>query len=113
MQAGTTALCDFYSQAFSRVFRSVRKQTLELSNSVVRYVNHHAKKYRCQLSKSKDRQALRPLGIMVRVAALIFFAIANLESTIEDTRWAGSDCFPRPWPARWRPAKWSNARHQS
>jgi len=44
METGTTAFRHFYSQAFFRVFRSLRKQTSELSNSIIRDVNHRTKK---------------------------------------------------------------------
>src|SRR5262249_6168861 len=43
MQTGTAAFGHFYTQTFSRVFRALRKETLELSNSVVRDVNHRSK----------------------------------------------------------------------
>src|SRR4029077_39423 len=43
MQTGTTAFRHFYSQAFSRVFRSLRKQTSELSNGIIRDVDHRTK----------------------------------------------------------------------
>src|SRR4029077_17306228 len=137
MQTGTAAFGHFYTQTLSRGFRSLRKKTLELSNSVVRDVNHRVGKYGCEVSKSKNQAtALRAQGVTAfpavtvqidpesfrgrplastlrRSLSLIFFAIGNLEFTIGDTRWAGSDCFLRPWPARWRPAKWWSARRQS
>jgi hypothetical protein len=55
MQTGTAAFGHFYAQTFSRVFRSLRKQTLELSNSIGRDVNHRRKKYDCEAFKSKMR----------------------------------------------------------
>src|SRR5580765_4097782 len=118
MQTGPAAFGYFYAQTFSRIFRPLRKKTLELSNSVIRDVNHRVGKYGCEASKSKNQAtALRAQGVAAFPAvapfaatlrhslSLIFFAIGNLEFTIGDTRWAGSDCFLRPWPARWRPAK--------
>src|SRR5580765_3925543 len=128
MQAGTASFGHFYTQTFSRAFRSLRKQTLELSNRVVRDVNHRVEKYGYEVLKSKNQAtALRAQGsdsfpaVTVQIdgcpnrrslaatprrsLSLIFFAIGNLEFTIEDTRWAGSDCFLKPWPARWRLAK--------
>jgi hypothetical protein len=106
MQTGTAAFGHFYTQTFSRVFRSLRKKTLELSNRVVRDVNHRAKKYGYEASKSKDQAAAlcrsttdglpavtvqfdscpsrRSLKATAwRFLSLIFFAIANLEFTIE------------------------------
>jgi hypothetical protein len=62
VQTGTAALGHFYSQAFSRIFRSLRKQTLELSNSVVRDVNHRPEKYGCEASKSKHRDGTAPFA---------------------------------------------------
>jgi hypothetical protein len=53
METGTTAFRHFYSQAFSRVFRSLRKQTSELLNSIIRDVNHRSVKYGYEVSKSK------------------------------------------------------------
>src|SRR5262249_43935771 len=53
MQTGTAAFGHFYSQASARIFRSLRKQTPELSNSVVRDVNHCTRKYGCAVPKSK------------------------------------------------------------
>ena len=44
METGTTAFRHFYSQAFLRVVRSLRKQTSELLNSIIRDVNHRTKK---------------------------------------------------------------------
>src|SRR5262245_11962810 len=105
MQTGTTAFGHFYSQAFSGVFRSLRKETLKLSNSVVGDVDHRDKKYRCGVSKSKDTDGAARVGRQCVLSASIFFAIGNLEFTIGHTRWAGSDCFLRRWPARWRLAK--------
>jgi len=53
METGTTAFRHFYSQAFLRVVRSLRKQTSELLNSIIRDFNHRSKKYRCGWLKSK------------------------------------------------------------
>jgi DNA mismatch repair protein MutL len=84
MQTGTAAFGHFYSQASVRIFPSLRKQTPELSNSVVRDVNHCAKKYRCEVSKSKTRG--RPASLFGRRSTAFycrfFFAIGNLEFTI-------------------------------
>ena len=44
METGTTAFRHFYSQAFLRVFCSLRKQTSELLNGIIRDVNHRTKK---------------------------------------------------------------------
>jgi hypothetical protein len=82
VQTGTASFAHFYSQTFSRVFRSLRKQTLELSNSIVRDVNHRVEKYGYEVSKSKDSEGAAPLGTMDGLPALIFFAIGNLEFTI-------------------------------
>jgi hypothetical protein len=62
MQTGTAAFGHFHAQASMRIFRSLRKQTLELSNSVVRDVNHRPKKYGCEVSKSKDMDGTAPFG---------------------------------------------------
>jgi hypothetical protein len=107
MQTGTAAFGHFYTQTFLRVFRSLRKKTLELSNSVVRDVNHRAEKYGYEVSKSKnqatalcrsrsdgfpadtvqiDPESFRGRSFEAtarRFLSLIFFAIANLEFTIE------------------------------
>src|SRR5262249_58547027 len=55
MQTGTAAFGNLYSQALLRIFPSLRQQTLELSNSVVRDTNHQNKKYGGEVAKSKDR----------------------------------------------------------
>src|SRR5215472_17812121 len=54
MQTGTAAFGNLYSQALLRTSSSLRKQTLELSNSVVRDTNHRTEKYGDEVSKSKD-----------------------------------------------------------
>jgi DNA mismatch repair protein MutL len=72
MQAGTAAFCHFYAQTFSRVFRSLRKQTLELSNSVVRDVNHRGKNTATRYPSQKIAKALSPLGTKARVASIDF-----------------------------------------
>src|SRR4030095_1468276 len=64
MQTGTAAFSHFYSQAFSRVFRPLRKQVLELSDSVVSDVDHRAKKYGCHVSKSKDTDGAVLVGCL-------------------------------------------------
>jgi len=55
MQTGTAAFGNLHSQALLRIFTSLRKQSLELSNSVVRDTNHQSEKYGDEVSKSKDR----------------------------------------------------------
>ena len=82
MQTGTAAFGYFYTQTLSRVFRSLRKKTLELSNSVVRNVNHRFEKYGFGLSKSKAMESAIAFARLRGVSALIFFAIGNLEFTI-------------------------------
>ena len=59
MQTGTAAFGHFYAQTFSRVFRSLRKKTLELSNSIVCDVNHLPGKYGYEVSKSKNQATAR------------------------------------------------------
>ena len=55
VQAGTAAFGYFYPQTFSRVFRSLRKKTLELSNSVVRDVNHRGKNTATRYPSQKNQ----------------------------------------------------------
>ena len=66
MQTGTPAFGHFNSQTFSRVFWSLRKQIMQLSNSVVGHVNHRRKKYGCDVSKSKDTDGAVSVGARVR-----------------------------------------------
>jgi DNA mismatch repair protein MutL len=63
MQTGTAALGNVDSQAFLRIVRSLRKQTLELANGVVRDVNHCYKKYGCEVSS--QRTAMTPCAVPV------------------------------------------------
>jgi hypothetical protein len=53
MQTGTAAFGHFYTQAFLRSVCSLREQSLELPNSVVRDVNHCPEKYVFGVCKSK------------------------------------------------------------
>src|SRR5262245_31937950 len=84
MQTGTAAFGYFYAQTSSRVFRALRKQALELSNSVVGDVDHRAKKIRLRPIQVK-RYGRCHLNAQNELTRLIFFAIGNLEFTIGDT----------------------------
>jgi hypothetical protein len=53
MQTRTTAFRDLDAQTSSRVFFARWKQSLKLSNSVVRHINHALRKYGYGVSKSK------------------------------------------------------------
>src|SRR5262245_65849095 len=108
MQTGTTAFGHFYSQAFSGVFRSLRKETLKLSNSVVGDVDHRDKKYRCGVSKSKDTDGAACVGRQCVLPASIFFAIGNQEFTIGHTICAVSYRYRRPSPGKWQQAECEN-----
>jgi hypothetical protein len=55
MQTGTAAFGNLYAKSFLRRFRSVRKQTPKLSDSIVGDINHCAEKYRCEVFKSKGQ----------------------------------------------------------
>src|SRR5262249_54328125 len=77
MQTGTPAFGHFYSQASVRILRSLRKQTAELPNSVIRNVHHYPEKYDCEVPKSKHGPIRKGGG-----DSSIFFAIADLEFTI-------------------------------
>jgi hypothetical protein len=88
MQTGTAAFGHFYSQASMRIFRSLRKQGPELSNSIVRDVNHCPQKYRCGVFKSKAQG--RRAALFGRHSTVFYrrfssqSAIWNLQSEIQN-----------------------------
>src|SRR6476660_955784 len=85
MQTGAAAFGHFYTQTFLRVFRSLRNKTLELSNSIVRDVNHRVRKYGCEVSKSKN-QATSLLGRNTAAFPVVDF-LRNRESGIYNRRY--------------------------
>src|SRR6476469_8590628 len=85
MQTGAAAFGHFYTQTFLRVFRSLRNKTLELSNSIVRDVNHRVRKYGFELSKSKN-QATSLLGSNTAASPVVDF-LRNRGSGIYNRRY--------------------------
>jgi len=50
----TAALCNLHAQTFARAFCLRCKQSSELSNSALSYINHRCVKYGCGFTKSKS-----------------------------------------------------------
>jgi len=59
LQTRTAAFCNLNTQALPGIFSLRCKQNSELSNSVVRNVNHPHRKYGTGLPKSKSRECIR------------------------------------------------------